>query len=206
MSDDHDIAEIALGKPASERVGAAPVAPNAEKDGDGLTRRQFALRALVCAGAGMAVAVGLPVVGFAAAPGMHSRVPRHWLSTSIAPTLRSDSWSSVGALADFDVGVPKYVKVERHVVDGWVQENEPVGIHVVRQPDDQVVVFDPHCTHLGCPLAWSDGAGAFVCPCHGGSFSVDGDVLSGPPPLPMFRYETKIENGEVLIGGLPDRA
>jgi menaquinol-cytochrome c reductase iron-sulfur subunit len=74
---------------------------------------------------------------------------------------------------------------------------------VVRKGDADAVVFDPHCTHLGCPLAWSEGGGSFVCPCHGGSFGIDGLVKSGPPPRPMVRYVSKVENGELYIATLP---
>jgi Rieske Fe-S protein len=128
------------------------------------------------------------------------------LSTSIVPTLRSSALTSVGTLADFKVGVPQYVKVERPVVDGWVAENAPIGVHVVRNSDTDVAVFDPHCTHLGCPLAWSTGSKSFACPCHGGSFNSSGDVIAGPPPRPMIRYETRIQDGEVFIGALQDEA
>jgi len=177
---------------------AADVAPT-----DPLSRRTFVLRSMAAIGGVTGALLVIPVVGYAAAPGLKAGTPVRFLSTSVAPTLRSDTWSRVGAVTDFEVGVPKYVLVDRHIVDGWVQETTPVGVHVVRQSDTEAVVYDPHCTHLGCPLAWSDGAGAFVCPCHGGSFGPDGNVRSGPPPRPMVRYETKIENGDLFIGALP---
>ena len=173
---------------------------------DGLSRRHFVVRALAAVSGVMAGVLAVPVIGFAAAPGWRSKVPVRLLSTSVTPTLRSDSWTTVGKLADFAIGVPQYVKVERHVVDGWVQESAPVGVYVVRQSETEAVVFDPHCTHLGCPVAWSDGAGSFVCPCHGGSFGLEGQVKSGPPPRPMVRYESKVEDGYLLIGPLPEGA
>lgn len=179
--------------------------PNSPPD-EGLTRRRFVVRALAAISGLITAVLGVPVVGFGAAPGWRSKVPVRFLSTSVAPTLRSDTWTTVGKLADFAVDVPQYIQVERLIVDGWVQENAPVGVFVVRQSETEAVVFDPHCTHLGCPLAWSEGAGSFVSPCHGGSFGLDGQVKSGPPPRPMVRYETKVENGALFIGTLPDGA
>jgi len=167
-----------------------------------ITRRTFALRGMTIIGGAIAAAVAVPVVGFATAPGWRSKLPWRVLSTSIVPTLRSDGWSAAGKLADFEVGVPHFLQVERHVVDGWVTETAPVGVYVVRKGDLDAVVFDPHCTHLGCPLAWSSGAGEFVCPCHGGAFTPTGDVAAGPPPRPMIRYQTKVEDGQLLIGPL----
>lgn len=171
-----------------------------------LSRRRFIVRVMSVLSGAIAALLAIPVAGFATAPGWQTRTPPRLLSTSIAPTLRSDEWTAIGKVADFEVGVPKYLEVARHIVDGWVTDKTPIGIHVVRTTDADVVVFDPHCTHLGCPLAWSTGAKAFECPCHGGSFKPTGEVISGPPPRPMFRYETRIEGGEVFIGTLVEGA
>jgi menaquinol-cytochrome c reductase iron-sulfur subunit len=206
---------VAAADPAADAVAQAAPADDAEPAAEDtepetsilpagpLSRRSFVVKSLAVVGGVSAALVAIPVIGFAAAPGWRSSIPVRFLSTSVAPTLRSDTWTSVGMLTDFTVGVPQYIKVERHVVDGWVEENAPIGVHVVRQSDTEAVVFDPHCTHLGCPLAWSEGAGSFVCPCHGGSFGSDGNVKSGPPPRSMVRYETKVVNGELFIGALP---
>ena len=177
---------------------------DAGERGSRFSRRGFVVRFLAVVGAGIAAALAIPVAGFAGAPGWTSRGPFRFRSTSVAPTLRSDDWTQVGAVADFEVGKPTYLVVERHIVDGWVTENAPIGVHVVRQSETDVAVFDPHCTHLGCPLSWSDGADALVCPCHGGSFDLSGKVASGPPPRPMIRYESKIEAETVFIRKLLD--
>jgi menaquinol-cytochrome c reductase iron-sulfur subunit len=188
------------------RTGVDPAAGETPDEGPALSRRNFVVRVLGLIGGAIAAVLGIPVVGFASAPGWQAKAPVRLLSTSIVPTLRSSALTSVGRLADFEVGVPQYVKVDRPVVDGWVAENAPVGVHVVRTSETDVAVFDPHCTHLGCPLAWSTGSRSFVCPCHGGSFTHDGDVIAGPPPGPMLRYETRIQDGEVFVGGLQEGA
>jgi menaquinol-cytochrome c reductase iron-sulfur subunit len=188
------------------RTGVDPAAGETPDEGPALSRRNFVVRVLGLIGGAIAAVVGIPVVGFASAPGWQAKAPVRLLSTSIVPTLRSSALTSVGRLADFEVGVPQYIKVDRPVVDGWVAENAPVGVHVVRTSEADVAVFDPHCTHLGCPLAWSTGSRSFVCPCHGGSFNSDGDVIAGPPPGPMLRYETRIQDGEVFVGGLQEGA
>jgi len=192
------------GDPVSGPVGAAATPGDTPEEKPALSRRNFVVRAVAAIGGAIAVVVGIPVVGFALAPGWQARAPIRLLSSSIVPTLRSSTLTPVGMLADFEVGVPQYVKVERPVVDGWVQETAPVGVHVMRTSETDVLVFDPHCTHLGCPLAWSTGSRSFACPCHGGQFSGGGEVIAGPPPRPMIRYETRIQDGEVLIGALQE--
>jgi len=173
---------------------------------EAMSRRRFVVRALAVVGGLIAAAVAIPAAAFGTAPGWQSKVPARIISTSVVPTLRSNDWTSVGKVTDYKVGIPTYVVVQRDVVDGWVQDSAPIGVHVVRRDETTAIVFDPHCTHLGCPLAWSAGAKSFVCPCHGGSFDAAGQRVSGPPPRPMVQYETKVTDGELFIGALPEGA
>ena len=77
---------------------------------------------------------------------------------------------------------------------------------VVRKDENQVTAFAPQCTHLGCAYHWEDRNHAFVCPCHSSEFSIDGAVLGGPAPRPLYRYEVKIEAGRIKIGSLEPHA
>ena len=56
------------------------------------------------------------------------------------------------------------------------------------------------CTHLGCIVKWVSDKGQFLCPCHGGQFSVEGQVLGGPPPKPLEKYPVKIEDADLVVG------
>ncbi len=38
----------------------------------------------------------------------------------------------------------------------------------------------PRCPHMGCRLKWDDAAGRWECPCHGSSFTRQGEVITGP--------------------------
>jgi len=83
-------------------------------------------------------------------------------------------------------------------VDGWATVEGRNSVWVLRQGFN-VVVFNPHCTHLGCAYRWDDKREAFLCPCHSGVYDKEGKVLSGPPPRPLDRYQAKIEDGRLLI-------
>lgn len=165
-------------------------------------RRSFVLRVLGAIGALISAAIAAPLAGFGAGPALSARTPVRLLGQSVAPTLRTEGWASAGPLDDFEVGRPRRVVLERRVVDGWVVGDQPVAAYVLRTSPSEAVAFDPHCTHLGCPLTYVDGAQRFLCPCHGGAFDSDGDVVAGPPPRPLWRYATKVENGEILLGRL----
>ena len=167
-----------------------------------LDRRSFIIRAMGAVAALIAVIVGIPAAGFASVPFFRAKTPLRVLSDAVPPTLRSDTWASAGQLDDFDIGEPRLVLLQREVTDGWNQGLQDVATYVVRETEQEVVAFDIHCTHLGCPLAFSSGSGTFLCPCHGGSFDIQGDVLSGPPPQPMIQYETRVVDGEVQVGRL----
>jgi menaquinol-cytochrome c reductase iron-sulfur subunit len=169
-----------------------------------LSRRTFFLKALTGIGGIFAAAVAIPVIGFGAAPFWEARSRFRLLGQAVTPVLRGSGWAAAGALDDFTVGEPRLVVVPREVVDGWVRDTQPVACYVSRTSATEVTAFDHHCTHLGCPLSWSAGAKRFLCPCHGGAFDPSGNVVAGPPPRPMLRYEAKIENGQVLVGPLQE--
>jgi cytochrome b6-f complex iron-sulfur subunit len=53
------------------------------------------------------------------------------------------------------------------------------------------------CTHAGCLVSFNSGAQQFDCPCHGGRYDINGNVLSGPPPAPLTKYTTAL-SGHIL--------
>ena len=177
-----------------------------EPNADELSRRAFFLKVMAGIGGAFAAALAVPVIGFGSAPFWSAKWRPRLLSSSVTPVLRGMGWASAGALDDYEVGETRLVTISREVVDGWVQGTEPIACFVSRTTQTDVVAFDPHCTHLGCPLSWASGAKRFLCPCHGGAFDPAGQVVAGPPPRPMLTYPTKIEGGQVLIGSLTEES
>lgn len=99
------------------------------------------------------------------------------------------------------VNEPKAVTYEMTTRDGWYVNTERTMAWVVEYEDGSLVVFDPHCTHLGCFYHWDAEAWRFECPCHGGVFDISGKVLAGPPPRPLDRIEYKVRNGDLILLG-----
>ncbi len=187
-------------RPSTDEAEPSMVDPGSrDANGARFSRRSFVLAAMSALGALAAAIVALPTTAFVTAPGWLSTLPRRLLSETVSPALRSEEWSSAGAVDDFTIGEPKYLAVDRLISDGWVERIEPVGVYVLRVTDSSAVVMDPHCTHLGCPVKFASGAGGFLCPCHGGSFDEQGYPTGGPPPRRLDVYETKVEDGEVLF-------
>ncbi|MHC4579698.1 MAG: QcrA and Rieske domain-containing protein [Planctomycetota bacterium] len=77
---------------------------------------------------------------------------------------------------------------------GWETRRE-VGFLVRR--GGRILALSALCTHARCRVRFQEGE--FRCPCHGGVFSLAGEVLKGPPEKPLARFATKIEDGRVKV-------
>ncbi len=71
---------------------------------------------------------------------------------------------------------------------------------VINQPGKGYVALSSVCTHLGCLVGYERARNVLVCPCHGGTYDLDGNVLSGPPPRPLPKVPIKVESDQVVIG------
>jgi cytochrome b6-f complex iron-sulfur subunit len=70
---------------------------------------------------------------------------------------------------------------------------------VLRTPES-IKAFSLICTHLGCTVQWQEAAQEFYCPCHDGRFDQFGEVISGPPPVPLEAIMVKVENDTIICG------
>jgi cytochrome b6-f complex iron-sulfur subunit len=70
---------------------------------------------------------------------------------------------------------------------------------VIRTPES-IRCFSLICTHLGCIVQWQANAKEFYCPCHDGYFDQFGEVLAGPPPLPLEQIAVRVEGEMVVVG------
>jgi cytochrome b6-f complex iron-sulfur subunit len=71
---------------------------------------------------------------------------------------------------------------------------------IVLRDKEGVTAFSLICTHLGCTVQWQEGKQQFFCPCHDGYYDRNGDVISGPPPMPLEQLQAKIVGDEVVVG------
>jgi menaquinol-cytochrome c reductase iron-sulfur subunit len=90
----------------------------------------------------------------------------------------------------------------RLIRDGWMVRSAQEYVWVRKKPDGTIVVFEPHCTHLGCAYDWDSKVQQFLCPCHGGKFDKDGNRIAGPPPRELDRFDVKVVGDQIRIGKL----
>lgn len=60
---------------------------------------------------------------------------------------------------------------------------ERAGIY--RDINDDVIVLDITCTHMGTELNFNNAEKTWDCPAHGGRYSCEGKLLEGPPKNPL---------------------
>ncbi len=151
-----------------------------------LSRRQFLGRLSIALSALAGAVVAIPIVAYLLSPLLHPAINR---------------WQPLGPITKFPVGQTVQASFEDPSPLPWAGLTARSAVWVRRNsmaPND-VTVFAVNCTHLGCPVNWRAEADIFLCPCHGGVFYRDGTVAAGPPPRPLFQYQSRVVNGELQL-------
>ena len=150
-----------------------------------LSRREFVTITVGAIGTIMVVSVGLPAIGFVLGPGLK--------------VSKSEAWIPLGKVDQFPPGEPTLVSFTRTQVNGWERTTNSYGVYVTKSASGEIYVLSNVCTHLSCRVTWKEDNKEYFCPCHDGIFDIEGEIVSGPPPKPMARYETKIEDNTLYI-------
>ncbi|MDA8086376.1 MAG: Rieske 2Fe-2S domain-containing protein [Nitrospiraceae bacterium] len=151
-------------------------------------RRRFLARLGMAAGTLLAIAAGLPVIGYILEPAFR-RMQRQWVS--------------VGPVDRFAAGDTVLVSFENPRALPWAGVTAKTGAWVRRVGDTNFIAFVLNCSHLGCPVRWEPSSKLFICPCHGSVYYADGTVAAGPAPLPLQRFHVRVNNGQVELETRP---
>ena len=82
------------------------------------------------------------------------------------------------------------------VSDRWLKDHQ---VWIVREDDDLYALLAV-CTHLGCLTSYFPNEKLFKCPCHGSNFSLQGDPLAGPAPVPLYRLALSVgKDGQITV-------
>lgn len=111
------------------------------------------------------------------------------------------SWIRVGSLSKVELGVPTLFKAKLQRQTGWIVNEEEISVYVLTEDGREFVAMSNICTHLGCRVRWIRDEGEFFCPCHNAVFDREGQVVAGPPPRPLDRFEVKLEDDQIFILG-----
>jgi Rieske Fe-S protein len=130
------------------------------------------------------VAIGLPAIAYIIGPALKEE---------------TDEWIRLGSVNKVEVNIPSLFKTVIEKQTGWINAEEEFSVYVLTTDGRDFVVMSNICTHLGCKVRWIPDQDGFFCPCHNGVFAKDGGVVSGPPPRPLDRFESKVEDGVLFV-------
>jgi cytochrome b6-f complex iron-sulfur subunit len=99
----------------------------------------------------------------------------------------------VGTPVNFTLDLTKPENAALNTPGGSVVSN---GIVIIALASS-FTALSQTCTHQGCKVNYDDSSNNLVCPCHGGTYNIDGKVIAGPPPAPLKKY-TVTKNGDIL--------
>jgi len=151
---------------------------------DEVSRRNFLQ--IISIGMGLigAALVGIPMIGFLFSPLFKKT---------------EQVWRPVGNVENFKVGTTTSVIFTDSSPLPWAGVSARSAAWLRRVDEANFEAFSINCTHLGCPVNWVQSADLFLCPCHGGVYNDEGQVVAGPPPLPLTKYPVRVQAGQVEI-------
>lgn len=122
----------------------------------------------------------------------------------IGPALRkgeTQEWIRLGPVSKVEPGTPTLFKFKIQRQSGWIVNEEEISLYVYTEDGREFIALSNICTHLGCRVRWIVDQTEFFCPCHNATFNKKGEVISGPPPRPLDRYDIKVENDQLYVLG-----
>jgi len=150
-----------------------------------LSRRQFLNTAVNAVGAVMTAIVAVPIAGY-----------------FLDPVIRkagggTGTWVRLASMSELS-DIPKDFIVSAEKIEGFMKQKVNATVYGFVK-DGKPLALSNTCTHLGCPAKYEGEDKQFHCPCHGGVYAIDGTNVGGPPPRPLPKFETKVENGDLMI-------
>lgn len=149
-----------------------------------LGRRDFMKAAIAGIGGLIGAAIGLPAIAYVVGPALAKA---------------ADTWIRLGTVSKVELGNPTLFKTTIETQTGWINAEEEFSAYVLTENGQDFIAMSNICTHLGCRVRWIPDEQGFYCPCHNGVFAKDGSVLTGPPPRPLDRFESKVEDGVLFV-------
>jgi menaquinol-cytochrome c reductase iron-sulfur subunit len=160
-----------------------------EEEKDQLSRRNFLAIATGAIGGFIGIVLAIPAVAYVVGPALQRRT--------------AENWVRLGPTSKVELGNPTLFKTVVESQTGWIVTEEEISIYILTEDGRDYIALSNVCTHLGCRVRWITDQGQYFCPCHNAAFDKIGLVVSGPPPRPLDRYETKVEDDQlyILLGG-----
>ncbi|OGO60043.1 MAG: hypothetical protein A2029_05110 [Chloroflexi bacterium RBG_19FT_COMBO_47_9] len=154
-----------------------------------LSRRNFMQTAIWGIGGLIGIVFGASAVAYVVGPSLKKQ--------------QTETWVRLGPTSKVELGIPTLFTFTIQTQTGWIENTDEISVYVLSTDGRTYIAMSNICTHLGCRVRWITEQDQFFCPCHNGVFDISGNVVAGPPPRPLDRYDVKVENDQlyVLVGG-----
>ncbi|MGD2251784.1 MAG: ubiquinol-cytochrome c reductase iron-sulfur subunit [Anaerolineales bacterium] len=152
-----------------------------------VSRRQFMSAVTWAIGALIGVGLGIPAIAYLIGPALRRSEEQNWIR--------------LGSASKVELGIPTLFKARIERKTGWIVTEQELSVYIRTDNGRDFVAMSSICTHLGCRVRWISDQEQFFCPCHTAAFDQEGNVVTGPPPRPLDRYEVKEEDGQLYVLG-----
>ena len=121
----------------------------------------------------------------ASAGGIYASVKSLYPTINYEPSLKAE----IGLLEEFTGDSTRQVQIGSSKIS-------------IMKGDNGLYALVRNCTHMGCIPYLDDEEQLFRCPCHGSVFTLEGDVVKGPAPEPLYRASITVNpRGRLEING-----
>jgi Rieske Fe-S protein len=134
----------------------------------------------------MSAVLGLPAIAYIIGPSLRKQEP--------------GAWQPLGPLSQVESSTEPVLFTLSYLIEaGWRKTPKKEIVYVQHLPNGELLAHSNQCTHLSCIAHWEADQQRFFCPCHDGVYDRMGNVVSGPPPRPLDRYEIKVDEGMIWV-------
>jgi menaquinol-cytochrome c reductase iron-sulfur subunit len=152
-----------------------------------VSRRGFLAIATSAIGGLIGAALAIPAIAYIVGPALQRT--------------EQGEWVRLGSITKVELGTPTLFKTVIQRQSGWIVNENELSAYILTENGREFIAMSNICTHLGCRVRWIGDQQRFFCPCHNAIFDKDGEVVSGPPPRPLDRFEVKVEDDQLFILG-----
>jgi Rieske Fe-S protein len=119
------------------------------------------------------------------------------IASFIYPAIRYVIPPPVGESTNLSVVAAKTDELKNNSAKVFKFGSEPAIL--IRTSEGQYRAFTAVCTHLGCTVQYRPDLREIWCPCHNGTYNLQGRNVSGPPPRPLRQFQVHIQGQDIVV-------
>ena len=125
---------------------------------------------------------------------------REFLAIAAAAAALAGLGGGAARAATRKVAIPLAKAGKLKAVGGWaVLRIKELEILFVRATEKDVHALSATCTHKQCTVAYDPAGAKVACPCHGSTYDLAGNVLTGPAARPLKDFNASLDGDRVVI-------